>query len=285
MHAPWPDSLTDLCDPKRSRRTTLLLVIAFAAAWMIYGVIAKSSQDINADMAEMVIWARAPALGYPKHPPLLAYVVKLWFSVFPLADWAFTLLAVTTVSAGTLSGHRALRCLAQGEKRAAVPFLLALIPFYTFLGLKFDQNSALIPLWALTLWAFMHSLETRRTGWAVLTGLAAAAAMMTKYWSAFLLVALGAHDTARPAAHCLLAIKRAMAHGRRVHNCRVAARDLARAKRISATAMDRDQAVGKFNYGLFGLAYRVQRRHARLCRDCTRAWRRSVSADAGGDLR
>ena len=179
-----------LCDPKRWRRTTLLLVLAFAAAWMLYGVIAKSSQDINADMAEMVIWAREPALGYPKHPPLLAYVVKLWFSIFPLADWAFTLLAVTTVSAGIYLATELCAVWLEGEKRAAVPFLLAVVPFYTFFGLKFDQNSALIPLWALTLWAFMHSLETRRTGWAVLTGLAAAAAMMTKYWSAFLLVAL-----------------------------------------------------------------------------------------------
>ena len=179
-----------LCDPKRWRRTTLLLVLAFAAAWMLYGVIAKSSQDINGDMAEMVIWARAPALGYPKHPPLLAYVVRLWFSVFPLAGWAFTLLAVTTVSAGIYLATELCAVWLQGEKRAAVPFLLAVIPFYTFLGLKFDQNSALIPLWALTLWAFMRSLETRRAGWAVLLGLAAAAAMMTKYWSAFLLVAL-----------------------------------------------------------------------------------------------
>ena len=179
-----------LCDPKRWRRTTLLLVLAFAVAWMLYGVIAKSSQDLNADMAEMVIWAREPALGYPKHPPLLAYVVKFWFSIFPLADWAFTLLAVTTVSAGIYLATELCALWLEGEKRAATPFLLAMIPFYTFFGLKFDQNSALIPLWALTLWAFMHSLETRRAGWAALTGLAAAAAMMTKYWSAFLLVAL-----------------------------------------------------------------------------------------------
>jgi hypothetical protein len=148
-----------LCDPKRWRWTTLLLVLAFAAAWVLYGVIAKSSQDINADMAEMVIWAREPTLGYPKHPPLLAYVVKLWFSIFPLADWAFTLLAVTTVSAGIYLATELCAVWLEDEKRAAVPFLLAVVPFYTFFGLKFEQNSALIPFWALTLWAFMRSLE------------------------------------------------------------------------------------------------------------------------------
>ena len=72
------------------------------------------------------------------------------------------------------------------EKLAAVPFLLAAIPFYNFLGLKFDQNSVLIPLWALAMWAMLRALDTRHLGWAALAGLAAAAAMLSKYWSVFL---------------------------------------------------------------------------------------------------
>ncbi len=179
-----------LCDPHRRRRVALGLICAYAAAWTLYGVIAKSSQDVNADMAEMVIWSREPALGYPKHPPLLAYIIRFWFSIFPLADWAFTLLAVATVSAGIYLAFELNGIWLDREKHAAAPLLLAVIPFYNFLGLKFDQNSALIPLWALAMWALMRSLETRRSGWAVLTGLVAAAAILTKYWSGLLLAAL-----------------------------------------------------------------------------------------------
>jgi 4-amino-4-deoxy-L-arabinose transferase-like glycosyltransferase len=179
-----------LCDPDRRRRVALALVCGYAAAWTVYGVIAKSSQDINADMAEMVVWGRAPALGYPKHPPLLAYLVRLWFAIFPQADWAFTLLAALTLSAGIYLAFELCGVWLDGAKRAAVPFLLAVIPFYNFLGLKFDQNAALIPLWALAMLALMRSLETRRTSWAVVLGLSAAAAMLVKYWSIFLLVAL-----------------------------------------------------------------------------------------------
>jgi hypothetical protein len=179
-----------LCDPKRRRRVLAALLLAYGAAWLLYGLIAKSSQDINADMAEMVIWAREPALGYPKHPPLLAYVVKIWFWIFPLADWSFMLLAMLTVCCGMYLVFELCAIWLDREKNAAVPFLLAVIPFYNFLGLKFDQNSALIPLWALAMLALMRSIETRRVSWAALTGLAAAAAMLTKYWSGFLLVAL-----------------------------------------------------------------------------------------------
>jgi 4-amino-4-deoxy-L-arabinose transferase-like glycosyltransferase len=179
-----------LCDPRRQRRTLLALVCGYGATWFLYGVVAKSSQDLNADLAEMIVWAHEPALGYPKHPPFLAYVIRAWFTIFPQADWAFMLLAAVTLSAGLYLAFEVCGLWLDGEKRAAVPFLLGVIPFYNFLGLKFDQNSALIPLWALAILGLLRSLETRRTSWAVVTALAASAAILTKYWTGFLLAAM-----------------------------------------------------------------------------------------------
>src|SRR5207248_8623107 len=121
-----------------------------------------------------------------------------WFKVFPLTDWAYLLLAVATVSAGIFLAIELCAEWLWREKLAAVPFLLAAIPFYNFLGLKFDQNSALIPLWALAMWAMLRALYTRQLGWAALAALAAAAAMLVKYWSAFLLVALALAALAHP---------------------------------------------------------------------------------------
>jgi len=165
-------------------------VLGYGALWFIYGVIAKSSQDLNADMGEMVVWMRELAFGYPKHPPLLAYILWAWFKIFPLADWAYLLLAVVTVSTGIFLAIELCSEWLPREKLAAVPFLLAVIPFYNFLGLKFDQNSVLIPLWALAMWAMLRALDTGHIAWATLAGVAAAAAMLSKYWSAFLIVAL-----------------------------------------------------------------------------------------------
>src|SRR3954454_1487066 len=179
-----------LADPARRRRAALVFCVTYGALWFVYGVIAKSSQDLNADMGEMVVWTRELALGYPKHPPLLAYILWAWFKVFPAADWAYLLLAVVTVSAGIFLAIELCAEWLAAEKLAAVPFLLAAIPFYNFLGMKFDQNSVLIPLWALAMWAMLRALDTRHLGWAALAGLAAAAAMLTKYWSVFLIAAL-----------------------------------------------------------------------------------------------
>jgi len=179
-----------LADPARRRRAALVFSLGYGALWFVYGVIAKSSQDLNADMAEMVVWSRELAWGYPKHPPLLAFVLWGWFRIFPLADWAYILLAVVTVSIGIFLAIELCAEWLAREKLALVPFLLAIIPFYNFLGLKFDQNSTLIPLWALAMWAMLRALDRRHRGWAALAGIAAAAAMLVKYWSTFLLVAL-----------------------------------------------------------------------------------------------
>src|SRR5258708_28061154 len=111
---------------------------------------------------------RGPALGYPKPPPFLAWVLWAWFKIFPLADWSYILLAVITVAGGIyLAVELSAQFLAR-EKLAAVPFLLAAIPFYNFLGLKFDQNSTLIPLWALPMLSMLRTLDTRHLGCAAL---------------------------------------------------------------------------------------------------------------------
>ena len=112
-----------------------------------------------------------------------------------------------------------------------MPFLLAAIPFYNFLGLKWDQNSLLIPLWALAMWAMMRALATRHLGWAALAGLAAAAAMLTKYWSVFLLVALAFAALADRRRVAYFTLRRAVGHGGRVHRGGRAARLVAGASR------------------------------------------------------
>jgi 4-amino-4-deoxy-L-arabinose transferase-like glycosyltransferase len=116
--------------------------------------------------------------------------VASWFSVFPLTDWAYYLLSGVSLGLALYLSFMLAGEWLDGHKRAWVPFLLMLVPYYNFLALRFDHNAALIPLWAFTTWAFMRSLDTRHYGWGLLTGLGAAASLLTKYWSVFLLLAL-----------------------------------------------------------------------------------------------
>ena len=83
-----------LVDPARRERNVLAALAAYTVLWTLYGTIAKSSQGLHPDMTELIAWSRDLSFGYLKHPPLAAWLVRLWFSVFPLAEWSYYLLAM-----------------------------------------------------------------------------------------------------------------------------------------------------------------------------------------------
>src|SRR6266702_666799 len=180
-----------LADPARGERTVVAVLLGYVALWTLYGVIAKGSQDIHADMSEQFALGRELALGYPKHPPLAMAVVRAWFAVFPTADWAYYLLAMVNVGLALWIVWRLTARFLDGEKRVLGLALLTLVPFFNFHGLKFNVNTVLLPLWAATTLWFLRSFETRRVLDTALAGLGAAAAMYGKYWSVFLLLGLG----------------------------------------------------------------------------------------------
>jgi 4-amino-4-deoxy-L-arabinose transferase-like glycosyltransferase len=179
-----------MVDAARCDRAMLLLLIGYAAAWTLYGSIAKSSQDIHPDMAELISWSRDLSFGYPKHPPLGAWLVRLWFSVFPLADWSYYLLAMLMPTIALWIVWRLSADYLDVEKRVVGVALLMLVPLYNFHALKFNANTVLLPTWAATTLAFLRSYRNRSTQYGVLAGAGAALCMMAKYWSVFLLVGL-----------------------------------------------------------------------------------------------
>src|SRR6185437_7758774 len=67
-----------LIDSAGSERAVLLSLAGYLVLWTIYGTIAKSSQGLHPDMTELIA----------------ALIVHLWFSVFPVAEWSYYLLAM-----------------------------------------------------------------------------------------------------------------------------------------------------------------------------------------------
>ena len=118
---------------------------------------------MHPDMAELILWSRDLSLGYLKHPPLAAWVVGLWFSIFPLNDWSYYLLAMLMPAIALWIVWRLPADYLDAEKRVAGVALLMLVPFYDFHALKFNVNTVLLPMWAATTWCFLHSCRTCTT--------------------------------------------------------------------------------------------------------------------------
>jgi 4-amino-4-deoxy-L-arabinose transferase-like glycosyltransferase len=187
----FEDLFDALTGPQSSNRVMVLTLGGYVAVWALYATIAKSSQDIHPDMAEMAVWSRQLSLGTPKHPPLGAWLLHIWFGVFPRSDWSYYLFAMTLSGVSLWIAWRIARRYLPPNKSVTSIALLTLVPFYNFFALKYNANAVLTPLWAAATWWFLLSFQTRRLEWAVLAGIGAAAAMLGKYWSILLLAAFG----------------------------------------------------------------------------------------------
>ncbi len=182
--------LDAVSDRRRSGRTITLVLIVYCIFWTLFDVLAKASQDIHFDMGEMVAWSREVFLGTPKHPPLPTWIVRAWFEIFPLASWAYALLAIATAATALGAAWTLFGDYLDARKRAVAMALLTLVPFFNFLCFRYNANTAMLPWWALATLFFLRSFETRRSDVAALAGIAAAGAMMVKYWSIVLIVSL-----------------------------------------------------------------------------------------------
>ncbi len=176
-----------LADPRRGHSVAAALLVVYALLWWVYAVIAKSTQSIHFDMGEVFSWSTELAYGYPKHPPFPAWVAAIWFAIFPRADWAFYLLSVTSIAIALWFSWLISARVVDGEKRAIALILLTLAPTFNFLTLKFNSDALLIPVWAGTTWLFLRSYAERTLLAGALAGAGAAIAMLTKYWSIFLI--------------------------------------------------------------------------------------------------
>ena len=116
--------------------------------------------------------------------------MRLWFSVFPVAEWSYYLLAMLMPAIALWIVWRLSADYLDIEKRVFGIALLTLVPFFNFHALKFNVNTVLMPLWAATTLWFLRSYMTRSTLYAALAGAGAAAGMMGKYWSIFLIAGL-----------------------------------------------------------------------------------------------
>lgn len=183
------DQLYDaLIDPARCERAAVGVLAVYFVLWTLYAVVAKSSQDIHVDMAELIVWSRDLAFGFRKHPPLAAIVVNFWFNIFPIADWSYYLLSSLTATLTLWIAWLLSADYLNAEKRVVGLALMTLIPFFNFLALTFNVNTILMPLWAATTLWFLRSFKTKSLIYAVLAGVGAAACLYAKYWSIFLLL-------------------------------------------------------------------------------------------------
>jgi 4-amino-4-deoxy-L-arabinose transferase-like glycosyltransferase len=167
-------------------RAVWIFLALFAAVWTLFQIVVFSSICKHEDVFEVFAWSRHPAAGYYKHPPLAALIAGAWFAIFPIADWSFYLLAALNAAVALFAVDLIARRYVASERRLLVLLLLLLTPFYQFYGQRFNPNAVLLSTWPIATYCFLRAFDSRSIAWSVAAGVAAALAMLGKYYSVYL---------------------------------------------------------------------------------------------------
>jgi 4-amino-4-deoxy-L-arabinose transferase-like glycosyltransferase len=175
-----------------------LLAITYAVLWG--GGLALSRISPPLDTAEQFAWVYALQGGYPKHPPLVTWILHGLLAVFGtsislpfFATFACIALALALswrLASEFMTPERALLGLG----------LSALVGYYNFNADAYNHNVVMMPFQAGLALSFWFAV--RRGGWHrwALTGLVAGLAMLVKYVAVFPLAAMLLYVLLDPAA-------------------------------------------------------------------------------------
>ncbi len=189
-------------DDKATSRWLWLLLAAHVATWTIYGTFGLRG-GVHEDMLEAWVWGKELQLGYFKHPPVFAWIAGAWFRLMPLTDWSFYLLAALNSALGLWAIWLLAGLFVDGSRRLAAVLIAMLTPLYGVLALKFNANSVLLALWPLATYFFVRTIRATRDREvgdrsakqnqamdSIGLGVFSAVALLSKYYSVLLLLAL-----------------------------------------------------------------------------------------------
>ena len=166
-------------------------LFGFLVLWLLFHTVALAPVDLRDDASEAALWAQTFAFGY-KHPPMTAWLFALWFDVFPRADWAMHLEAVTIVTVTLAITWLLLRDYLDGNRAWLGLAALILIPLYTVKAEELNANTVMMPFWAAALLFYLRARRGLGILDSVLAGAFASAAFLGKYWAIYLLAGMTA---------------------------------------------------------------------------------------------
>jgi 4-amino-4-deoxy-L-arabinose transferase-like glycosyltransferase len=181
-----------------SARLVVLFIVAHTVIWTLVPLIVRWPGALWDDMLENYAWAQEWQLGYYKHPPFYAWIVGLWFQIFPRAEWAYYLLSAVNVGVGFAGIWLLAGRFVKRDGQLLSILLLAFMPYYNYMASNFNANTILLSLWPWTAYAFVRSVETRSIAAGAAFGVLAAAGLLSKYYSILLLASCFAASLAHP---------------------------------------------------------------------------------------
>ncbi len=161
------------------------IILLYALIWASFATLSTGG-GLHGDSLEAYAWGREFSFGYYKHPPFWSWVAGAWFAIFPKTNFSFWFLSELNGAIGLAGAWALIGRFANRRMQLLGVLLLMLMPFYQFNAQRFNANTILLSIWPWTLYFFVRSLEMRRVWHALICGILAGLALLSKYYGAIL---------------------------------------------------------------------------------------------------
>ena len=176
---------------KNINNVFFIFVIAHLIFWTVIPSI--TNHNLPLDTIEALAWGSNLDWGFNKHPPMSAFFLEIFFSIFGSQDWAYYFLSQIFVVISFYFIFKFSTEILQNNLLGLFSVLLIEgIYFYNFTSPEFNVNVCQLPFWSLTVyysWKIYRSKEIKFFD-CILVGIFAAFGFLSKYLFLYLLVSI-----------------------------------------------------------------------------------------------
>ncbi len=167
----------------------IYFLIAHTAVWTIIPSI--SNLNLPLDTIEHLAWASNLSWGFEKHPPVIAFILNIFYQIFGNQDCSYYFLSQIFVVFSFFIVWKFSEYFFNDKKYCLISvLLLEAVYFYNFTTPEFNVNICLLPFWALTILYFWKGIkENKNSDW-LLLGIFAALGILSKYTFIYLIGAV-----------------------------------------------------------------------------------------------
>ena len=167
------------------------LFYIFLLSHLIIWTIVPSISNVNLplDTIEALAWGSNLSWGYPKHPPVSAFMVETVFSFFGNQDWAYYLLSQIFVIVAFIYVWKFSNLIFKNKFYSLCSVLLLEgVYFYNFTSPEFNVNVCQLPFWALVVFYAWKSINYEKIQDLILLGIFMSIGFLTKYLFIYLIL-------------------------------------------------------------------------------------------------
>ncbi len=174
---------------KNIHKAFYLFLFLHLSLWTL--IPSLTNTNLPLDTIEALAWGSSLDWGFSKHPPMSAFAVEFFFTIFGNNDWAYYLLSQIFVLIAFYFVWKVSNELLQDKLYALLSvLLLSGIYFYNYTTPEFNVNVSQLPFWALSVYFFWKGINLNKNLDWILFGIFSALGFLSKYLFIYILLAL-----------------------------------------------------------------------------------------------